>query len=220
MAMRGVLCLLMGVLGIVLPSLAQQAEGPGPDSTQARIKRDSAVAYAPKQVVDSARKANNYWGKPQKAALYSALLPGAGQVYNREIWKVPILYAGIGTIAYLWHNNGLLYYRFDRILQRRNAVDAGLAPGQAPVYTDEFVGLYDKRQLIQIRDGYRRNRDLTVIVSALVYLLQIADAHVFAHLKGFNINDDLALRPAALPPTPGQPGWALQPGASLTWTLR
>jgi hypothetical protein len=151
-------------------------------SNQANVKGD----------VKTSTVKESYWGRPQKAALYSAILPGMGQVYNHEVWKVPILYAGIGFLGYLWSDLDIKYHQYDAAVNNLASVPPG--PNPYPQYTQS--------QIIQIRDYYRRNRDYTIIISTLVYLLQITDAHVFAHLRGFNVNNNLAFQPTILPAGP------------------
>lgn len=214
-----ILVLVLMAVSICGAAWAQQ------DSTARRSRADSTAELLMNRRIDSVGepkasivradtgKKESYWGRPQKAALYSALLPGAGQVYNREAWKVPIVYAGLGVLAYFWVSNGKAYNKWNNVLKAR--ADSAIP---APFYQ----GRYDTRQLIQIRDFYRRNRDFTIILTGLTYLLQIADAHVFAHLKGFNVNDDLALKPTVIQlqgayAGPWQP---VSPGLSLTLHLK
>ena len=212
------LVLLFVLLALWQPVYAQQ------DTTGRRSVADStaelltnhkidSVGAPPKQARADTGKKESYWGRPQKAALYSAILPGAGQVYNCEAWKVPIIYTGLGVLAYFWVSNGKEYNKWNNILKAR-------ADSTTPA--QYYQGRYDTRQLIQIRDFYRRNRDFTIILTGLTYLLQIADAHVFAHLKGFNVTDDLALKPAVIPMQGASVGiWQpVSPGLSLTLHLK
>ena len=123
---------------------------------------------------------------PRKAALLSLALPGLGQVYNRRYWKVPILYAGFGTIGYfIVHWNGL-YQEFN----------AGYLEKVA--HPDRTVGagthhMLSKDQLKQGRDLYRRYRDLNVILVGGLWAINIVEANIDAHLKGFDLSPDLSL---------------------------
>lgn len=121
---------------------------------------------------------------PSKAAFYSAVFPGLGQIYNKRYWKVPIVYAAIGTgiYAYTWNNNKYHLYR--------DAYKNRLA-GRP----DDFDYL-DNDRLIQGQKFYQKNRDLSAIITAALYILNIVDANVDAHLQQFNVNDDLTFKPS------------------------
>ena len=130
---------------------------------------------------------------PSKAAFYSAVLPGLGQIYNKKYWKVPIVYGAIGgsIYAYTWNNES--YQRFRTAFKRR----------QAGFTDDEFYDIngdnlpndppdLDSGDLENQQERYQRDRDLWLVVSIALYALNIVDANVTAHLKQFNIDDDLS----------------------------
>jgi Family of unknown function (DUF5683) len=121
---------------------------------------------------------------PIRAALLSAALPGLGQAYNKKYWKIPIVWAGLGTFGYFikWNNDLYQYYR--RNLLYEVAGD--------PDFPNE-TGL-DKETLRIARDQYRRSRDQLALYGILFYAVQIVDAHVDAHLNEFNVNQDLSVR--------------------------
>ena len=121
---------------------------------------------------------------PSKAAFYSAVVPGLGQAYNKKYWKIPIIYAGIGTGIYFYNQNTKDYNRFRDAYKRR----------LAGFQDDEFQGISDDR-LIDAQKTASRNRDVSIIVSIAFYLLNIIDANVDAHLRQYNISDDLSLLP-------------------------
>lgn len=133
--------------------------------------------------VDSAASADT-GHSVQKATLRSALIPGWGQVYNKKWWKVPIIYAGLGTTAYLAVDNHNTYQIFI------NAFESRLDDNTA---NDQLLQ-YNERQLIELQDIYRRWRDLSIIIGGLIYALNILDAHVDAHLFDFDLSDDLTAR--------------------------
>jgi hypothetical protein len=139
-------------------------------------------------------------GRPMKAALLSAVLPGAGQAYNRKYWKVPIVYAGVGGFAYAIRFNHGIYQDF------RNALIVNLDGDPSTENVFPFDN-YDNNGLRRVRDAYRRYRDLSMILGVVFYGLNIADAVVDAHLRDFDVSDDLSLRvlPAYLT-VPGQSG--------------
>ena len=120
---------------------------------------------------------------PSKAAFFSAILPGLGQAYNKKYWKIPIVYAAIGTGVYSYTWNNKKYNEF------RNAYKNRLAG-----IPDDLQFLDDDR-LIQGQKFYQKNRDLSAIVTVILYILNIVDANVDAHLMQFNVSDDLSMRP-------------------------
>lgn len=131
---------------------------------------------------------------PAKAAFYSAILPGAGQIYNnRYWWQLPLIYGGLGASVYYYIDNDNAYGRYRTAFRKRAA---GLP--------DEFDG-QDGRPLISdaglenAQRQLRENRDLSLLSAVLVYVLQIVEASVRAHLLQFNTNDDLSLRPTTIP---------------------
>lgn len=130
---------------------------------------------------------------PSKAAFYSAVLPGLGQIYNRRYWKVPIVYAAMGTGIYAYVYNDDLYDRFRDAFKRRRAgfIDdefydvngSGIVPGN-PDLSDEALQDGQER--------YQRDRDLALVITIGLYALNIIDANVDAHLKQFNVDEDLS----------------------------
>jgi hypothetical protein len=121
---------------------------------------------------------------PKKATLLSAVLPGAGQVYNGKSWKVPILYAGILTDLYFVNYN---HRRYESFRDALFALDKG-DPNQFPSL--------NRASLVRNVDYWRQNRDLTVLLLLGIYALNLVDANVDAHLSGFDISEDLALQVA------------------------
>ena len=128
----------------------------------------------------------------KKATTLSTICPGAGQIYNKSYWRVPIVVGGMASTIYTidWNNRG--YKRFKTAYALR--VDYDKNPGNYPNGSaDEFGGTYSATFLKNLKDSYRRNRDLCIILTAGVYLLQIIDAHVDAHLQDYDISDDLSM---------------------------
>lgn len=121
----------------------------------------------------------------RKATLLSAAFPGLGQIYNKKVWKLPIVYGAIGTCVYFAIDNHQTYrsYLDDFYL----SIDTLASP-------NGIVNGYDSRQLIQLQNIYRRWRDLAIIVGAGIYLLNIVDAHVDAHLFYYDVSDDIDLK--------------------------
>ena len=142
---------------------------------------DAAVCYATNEV-----------SSVNKATTLSTICPGAGQIYNKSYWRVPIVVGGFATTIYCidWNNRG--YQRFKKAYRLKYAYDQ--APDDYPNGSlDEFGGRYSASFLKNLRDSYRRNRDLCIIITAGLYILQIVDAHVDAHLRDYDISDDLAV---------------------------
>lgn len=134
------------------------------------------------------------------AALLSAVVPGAGQVYNKKYWKVPLVYGALGIPAYFffdnlkWFNKTRFAYNiaFSKDTARYKEVDPQLLVMVQQGYTSS---------LQNYRNEFRRNVDYSVLVFMLLWGLNVVDATVDAHLKDFNISDDLSIRikPGYLP---------------------
>ena len=122
---------------------------------------------------------------PRKAILYAAVLPGLGQVYNKKYWKLPLVYGGFYFIGYYIDRyndaykeyKGYLFYNLENGLGGENDenVETGLTTGQIRTIVDKA----------------RRERDFMIILMGGMYLLQMVDAHVDAHLKEFDLNPKL-----------------------------
>ncbi len=142
---------------------------------------DAAVNYSTNDVSDV-----------KKATTLAMICPGAGQVYNKSYWRVPFVVGLFATTIYVidWNNRG--YQRFQQAYTL--VADYEANPDKYPNGSvDEFGGNYSASYLKSLRNSYRRNRDYAIILTAGVYLLQIIDAHVDAHLKTFDISDDLTM---------------------------
>jgi hypothetical protein len=124
---------------------------------------------------------------PSKAAFYSAILPGLGQAYNKKYWKIPIVYAGLGISIYSYNFNQREYHKFRDEYKRR--LDGTSDPNH-PIY-----GNLDNDRLISAQKFHQRNRDLSMLLTVGIYILNIVDANVDAHLIQFNVNDNLSVKP-------------------------
>lgn len=127
---------------------------------------------------------------PARASLYSALLPGLGQAYNGDYWKIPIFYGGLAISGYCWAFNQKQFKRY------KNMYIESVALG------DEYKGALSLDNMIWYRDKFRRYRDYSIIATILVYALNIVDANVFAHFNNFDISDDISfnVEPAVIEP--------------------
>lgn len=129
---------------------------------------------------------------PGRATVYSMLLPGLGQIYNGELFKVPIYWGClIGSVHFLITNN-TNYVRFKRIHNEATSSDPNIA-SQVPI-SGETAKWY--------RDVYRRYRDYSIVATAAFYLLQVIDANVFAYMHDFQVSDDISMNiePAVIAP--------------------
>ena len=161
--------ILLSVLLAATPTFSQnqsEVEITRSDSTEKKAKKD--YSSLPKN--------------PKKATILSAILPGAGQVYNNKAWKVPILYAGFMTDIYFIGFNNKRYQTFRSALF---AFDDG--------DSSQFPSL-NRDALVRNVDFWRESRDLTILLLAAIYALNLIDANVDAHLSGFDISDDIAMK--------------------------
>ena len=117
---------------------------------------------------------------PKKAAIYSAVIPGSGQIYTKKYWKVPIIYGGLLTSAYFINDNNNQYNEY------RDAALLSYETGE------EQLG-YTYSELIILKDHYKRNREISYFSFVGVYILNIIDASVNAHLFHFDVSDDISL---------------------------
>lgn len=122
---------------------------------------------------------------PRKALLYAAIVPGLGQIYNKKYWKLPLVYGGFISIGYgiNFYQEGYIKYKKELFYNIENGYDEDSDIRPSDVYS---TGNYRK-----IVDQYKRERDFMIILMGGMYLLQMVDAHVDAHLKEFDLNPNL-----------------------------
>jgi len=136
---------------------------------------------------------------PKKATIYSAVLPGLGQGYNKKYWKIPIIYAGFGTIGYFigWNNGFYKTYKlaYSDLTDGDPNTNSYLDLDAAKYYDlDDPTDFNNfKSGLSKQAEYYHRNRDLLIICFAGFYGLNIIDASVDAHLFDFDISEDLTM---------------------------
>ena len=121
---------------------------------------------------------------PKKATRLSAIVPGLGQVYNKQYWKIPVIYGGYAVIGHYIKFNNDMYHEFKNALTYEIDDDAS---------TINPFPNFSRNSLERNMDFWRRNRDVLIIFTGVYYLLNIVDAHIFAHLNEFDINNDLSL---------------------------
>ncbi len=157
----------------------------------------------PDSLADETRKRAN------RIALQSTLLPGLGQVSNNKYWKIPIIYAGFGALVYFIDFNNTNYKIYKTAFLYRYDGDS-LTVDDFPNFTTDDIKVR--------KDYYRRNRDLSYILTVVLYSLNIVDAYVDAQLRNFDISEDLSLR---TDPFVGQSTYgAPVAGLRLTFTLK
>ena len=124
---------------------------------------------------------------PAKAAFYSAVLPGLGQLHNKQYWKIPVIYASMGAGIYFYSWQNKQYNRYRDAYKRRLAG-----------FTDDefYAGGITDATLIDGQRFHKKNRDLAVLSTALIYILNIVEANVSAHLAQFNVNENLTFNPS------------------------
>jgi hypothetical protein len=124
---------------------------------------------------------------PTKAALLSAVFPGAGQIYNKKFWKLPFVYGGLFALGRTAYEFNDIFVKYSQAIVAQNDNDPF-----TNVSDPNLVGNLDG--LKRIRDQARRNRDYFVILAVLYYGITVVDATVDAHFKDFDVSPNLSLR--------------------------
>ena len=146
---------------------------------------------------------------PARASLYSAMLPGLGQYYNGDYWKIPIIYGGFITVGYFISSNNSQFQRYKYMYYETSNPDSPL------------FGKYNAQTMKYYKDTYRRYRDYSILTGIAVYALNIIDANVFAHLQDFDISDDLSASflPGVIMPVNPQLTYNIGPTVGLNLKL-
>lgn len=176
-----------------LTAFGQETPDAAPDSLVVLDERDTVLieTYADRF-------------SPRKALLYAAVLPGLGQIYTKKYWKLPLVYGGLFATGVAINQYGSQYTEYRGMVFK--AVELGLQDN------DIYEGFTVRRYRIAV-DKARRERDFFIIIMGLVYVLQIVDAHVDAHLKEFDVNPRLQV--SIEPIIEQTPMLGRQTGASL-----
>jgi hypothetical protein len=188
-----------------------------PDTATVRklSKKDKRAQHA----ADSAKRTERLFGfhvtRPQKAG-FLALIPSGGQIYNKKYWKLPIVYGMVGGLGF-WVQFQAKYYVEYRDAYRQSQTKGNALPASY-LDADRFPNASRETSGTNIYNnltGARSFLDLSVLISALGYSLQILDAVVDAHLYDFDVSDNLSLNwQPTMVPVPGQTAFA--PGLTLT----
>lgn len=154
------------------------------DSTGISIKESPIIANESlvKKEIDPLR--------PAKAAFYSAVFPGLGQAYNKRYWKIPIVWGAIGAGIYFYVRNDKQYDRYRDAYKRRLA---GFKDDE--FYSSSGTPLISDDGLIRAQEQFRKNKELSLLITFGLYALNIIDANVDAHLLQFNVDENLSLSP-------------------------
>jgi hypothetical protein len=135
---------------------------------------------------------------PRVATIRSLIFPGLGQAYNRQYWKLPLVagaFVSLGLIANYNHVRYHKYRSFYYIVSPRPQEPSYVPPRTVSVvYEDGLARDLDANQLKRLNDGFRRNRDYTYIGMFVAWAFNVVDANVSAHLKTFDLSDDISLQ--------------------------
>jgi len=150
-------------------------------------QQDSVILSEPQTVMktDSVKVHKH---SPTTAMLLS-IIPGGGQIYNKKYWKLPIIYACIGTSSYF------IYYAAHRMSMYRNEYINRHTEGNEALLNPNLAQ-YPDENLITLKNTNQRYMEIAIGITVILYALNIVDAMVDAHFYDFNISDDLSLRVA------------------------
>lgn len=184
---------------------SSHAAKPVIDTAQKKIKKktakDSTVIKEEKTVKTFSFKKDTtpvQFHDPHIATRRSAILPGWGQAYNRDYWKIPVVYGVLAIPAATWVYNNTWYHRtrdaYNIVINEQTDLYPTIDARLQPLISDPSTIQY-------YRNYFRKSRDYSVLYFLLAWGLNVADATVFAHLKGFDVSDDLSLnvRPSLSP---------------------
>ncbi len=155
------------------------------------VSPDTTVTQVIDTTTGKVKKTRIY--SPRTAAIRSAILPGLGQIYDRKYWKLPIVYGALGISGSVFAFN-LKWYKRTRFAYKVLALKD--TPSYPLVHKDlQFlVNNNDASTLSYARDEYRRNLDYSALFFVILWGLNIVDATVDAHLKGFDVSPDLTMK--------------------------
>jgi hypothetical protein len=177
-------CFLFFILFAAGASAQQQAVSTGekkekaPEPPKINIPKDSVA------IADSLRRE-----KTRRVTRHSAFVPGWGQCDNRQPWKVPLIYAGLGITTYLFFDNKKAYNE----LRQAYIYRTDSLPGNDDDIPEKYQPLSDN-SIRFYRDEYRKNVDYSVLAFMIIWGLNVVDATVFAHLRDFDVSDKISLR--------------------------
>ena len=185
------------MVGIALLLSVPEAIGQSDSLQQSPVETSPVLVENPATDTTMVQDTELWQPDPKKALWFSLAVPGLGQIYNRSWWKTPLIYGGLGVSIWFIRENNQNYKDF------RTAYSESFDPNSE----NELVQKYPNQEsLRRIRDIYYKRYQLSIIATAAVYLMNGIEAYVDAHLKNFEISDDLSLRWATPQATPGITG--------------
>jgi len=140
------------------------------------------------------KKSHNKYNplSPSKAAFYSMILPGAGQIYNKRYWwQLPLIYGGLGYSIYSYSRNNKEYNRYRTAFKRRKA-------GLPDEFTIDGFELISESGLERAQEKLSQNRNYSLLSAVIIYALQIVEASVRAHLLQFETDNNLSITPSTI----------------------
>ena len=197
--MRTKLVFILSIIFIALTNFAgASATTMQNDSIYMVTSADSLLVVSEEEPVETYKSTSTFKPDAQKSVWLAAVVPGLGQIYNRQYWKVPIIYAGTLGLVYgiTWNDRMYVDYRKGYVDLMDNNPDTNYFNYLLPegVVLDSSNKDYYTRTIKTKLDTYRRNRDLCIITTAVLYLLSIIDAYVDAQLFDYDISPDLSLQ--------------------------
>jgi hypothetical protein len=154
------------------------------------------ISFLPNKItVEQEESLKPVYPNPKAVMRQSIILPGWGQVTNKQIWKVPIIYGMMGGLSYYSVYLTKEYHNYRAAFYNQSSGETDLRFGPTPDY---LVGV-DTNVLRENRNFLRSRRDMMYITIGMAYLLNVVDAYVFAHLKSFDVSDDLSMNTTIKP---------------------
>lgn len=183
--------MIRGIVAILLVYMCFECSGQqlGGFTTE----QDSLPPYGDVQDDAPKVKTNIFEGRPGRAALYSLIIPGAGQIYNKSYWKAPVVWGVVGAMGSLMAFNIDQYKDLDQRYTAATIAEMEGEPNPDP-------GGLSSSQLFDLRTQANKNRQLTIVLFSFTWLGNAVEAYVDGHLKEFDISDDLSLRIKPLMP--------------------
>ena len=178
--------LILAGLTLTFPASAQIQSGTTRIDSIKMGRVDTTGKTSPKPVVvkDSARLAIERM--PRQAAWRSAILPGLGQIHNKQWWKVPLVYGGFVAVGLAYDFNQRYYREFLGEVQYRSEHNG---EAKNPIYAG-----YSFEGMVRVKDAYRRNRDLSILGFAAWHAVNIIDAYIVAKFFRYDMDEDLSIR--------------------------
>ncbi len=176
----------MGAFFVFCPFLYSQENKPANKNAQ----QTDVIVIDDNIAIDTAKREHKH--SPKIATFSSAIVPGLGQIYNQKYWKVPIIWgAGLGMYFYCDYSN-TLYHRCKLAYEQKN---------EDLTVTDPDLSGQSLSALKTRRNNWRRNRDRAIMLTGLIYVANILDAMVDAHMLDYDISQDLTLHwePSLMP---------------------